>query len=158
MMTRENVCYTFEAALEKAIEMENEGFRHYLLGMRRVSDKHAKALMREMALDELEHKHALELALVEGILEGEHALGSEVPTMNLDYVLKYEEISSDDGVREAIAFAIHLEKKSLDFYQRMASGCEGAPMADLFRRIGNDESRHLQRLEDMYEEHFLAEN
>jgi len=157
-MSVENVCYTFEAALEMAIGMENEGFRHYLSGLRKVGDRHARELLRELALDELEHKHALERALVEGSIDGEHALSSEVPTMNLDYVLKSEELSPQAGVREAIAYAIHLEKKSLDFYQKMTRGCEGAPMADVFRKIGNDESRHLQRLEDMYEEHFLAEN
>jgi rubrerythrin len=31
-------------------------------------------------------------------------------------------------------------------------------MARLFERLLADESRHLQALEDMYEEHFLTEN
>jgi rubrerythrin len=30
-------------------------------------------------------------------------------------------------------------------------------MAALFTKIANDESRHLQALEDLYEEHFLTE-
>jgi rubrerythrin len=158
MSNRDPVCYTFEAALEMAIEMESEGFRNYLVGLRRVKDKHAREILREMALDELEHKHTLEKALVAGAIEGEQILSSEVPTMNLDYVLKPTEMSPTAGVREAIAYAIHLEKKSLDFYQRMSRGCEGAPMAAVFRKIGNDESLHLQRLEDLYEEHFLTEN
>ena len=157
-MSSEHVCYTFEAALEMAIDMENEGFRLYLSGLRKVSNRHARELLRELALDELEHKHALERSLVEGTIDGEHTLSSAVPTMNLDYALKSEELSPQAGIREAIAYAIHLEKKSLDFYQKMAKGCEGAPMADVFRKIGNDESLHLQRLEDMYEEHFLTEN
>jgi len=158
MSLRENVCYTFEAALELAIEMENAGFRHYLTGLRKVSDRHARDLLREMALDELEHKHALERALIDGTIDGEHMLEQEVPTMNLGYVLKSAELDAQAGIREAIAYAIHLEKKSLDFYQKMAKGCSGAPMADVFRKIGNDEARHLQRLEDLYEEHFLTEN
>jgi len=157
-MDREQVCYTFEAALEMAIEMEEEGFRHYLAGLRKIKDMNAREILREMALDELNHKHALEKALVQGSIEGEHALGSPVPTMNLDYVLKTKELKPDSGVREALAYAIHLEKNALDFYQRMAEGCSGAPMAPIFTQIGNDESRHLQKLEDMYEEHFLAEN
>jgi len=61
-------------------------------------------------------------------------LERDVPTMNLDYVLKPAELDVQAGVREAIAFAIHLEKKSLDFYQKMAKGCTGAPMADVFAR------------------------
>lgn len=151
-------CYTFEAALELAIDMENEGFRNYLQGLRKVRDAHAREILKEMAKEELAHKQALENALVEGVVHGELTLQCPVPTMNLAYVLKTEELDPQAGVREALAYSIHLEKQALDFYQRMASGCEGAPMAKLFEQIGNDESRHLQKLEDMYEEHFLNEN
>ena len=31
MGLEEGVCYTYEAALEKAIEMEEEGFRNYVV-------------------------------------------------------------------------------------------------------------------------------
>jgi rubrerythrin len=158
MPIQDSVCYTFEAALELAIEMENEGFRLYLHGIRLVKDRHAREVLREMALDELSHKHTLEKALVAGAIGNDQGLTASVPTMNLDYVLKSADLSPTAGVREAIAFAIHLEKKSVDFYHRMAQGCEGAPMAAVFLQIGNDESLHLQRLEDMYEEHFLTEN
>jgi len=157
-MTTAQVCYTFEAALEMAIEMENEGYRHYLKGLMTVREASAKDILKEMALDELDHKYALEKALIEGFVGEEHQLQQPVPTMNLDYVLKKKELDPDSGVREALAYAIHLEKNAVDFYQRMAQGCAGAPMAELFQRIGNDESRHLQKLEDLYEKFFLTEN
>lgn len=157
-MSNAPVCYTFEAAIEMAIEMENEGFRHYLRGLLTVQDVAAKGILQEMAIDELDHKYALERALVEGCVAEDHLLQKPVPTMNLDYVLKKEELAPDSGVREALVYAIHLEKNSVDFYARMASGCSGAPMGDLFRKIGNDESRHLQKLEDLYEMHFMSEN
>src|SRR4051812_39338716 len=56
----EQVCYTFEAAIEMAIKMEEEGFRHYLDAIRKVQDKHAQEILRDAALDELKHKHQLE--------------------------------------------------------------------------------------------------
>lgn len=151
------VCYTFEAALEMAVKMEEEGFRHYLGALRIVRDQAAQAILKDAALDELEHKFQLEKALVEGQIGG-HALDAPVPTMDLDYVLEKKALSPDADGREALAYAIHLEKGSLDFYRRMAKGCSGAPMGNLFERIANDESRHLQQLEDLYEEHFLTEN
>ena len=156
-MSQDQSCYTFEAALEMAVKMEEEGFRHYLEAMRRLTKRTALEVIKEAALDELDHKHELERALVEGRMDA-HVLDRPVPTMNLDYVLEKRELRSDSDVREALAYAIHLEKGSLDFYRRMAKGCAGAPMAGLFERIANDESRHLQSLEDLYEEHFLAEN
>jgi rubrerythrin len=156
-MANEQVCYTFEAALEMAVKMENDGFRHYLEALRKVKNKGARELLRDAALDELEHKHQLEKALVEGQL-GDHVLDRPVPTMNLDYVLVQKELGPDADVRQALAYAIHLEKGSLDFYRRMSQGCAGAPMAAMFEKIANDESRHLQQLEDLYEQHFLTEN
>ncbi|AMV72168.1 ferritin family protein [Desulfuromonas carbonis] len=151
------VCYTFEAALEMAVKMEQEGFRHYFEALRIVRDKAAQEILRDAALDELEHKFQLEKALIEGQLAGD-ALAAPVPTMNLDYVLEKKSLNADADGRQALAYAIHLEKSSLDFYRRMARGCSGAPMGDLFTRIANDESRHLQQLEDLYEKHFLTEN
>lgn len=151
------VCYTFEAALEMAVRMEQEGFRHYLDALRIVRNQAAQAILKDAALDELEHKFQLEKALVEGHME-EHVLDAPVPTMNLDYVLEKKQLAVDADARQALAYAIHLEKGSLDFYRRMSKGCSGAPMGNLFERIANDESRHLQQLEDLYEEHFLTEN
>lgn len=157
MTTQNPVCYTFEAAIEMAVKMEEEGFRNYLQALRTVKHQGAKEILKEAALDELEHKHSLEKALVEGEVAGQ-ALKNPVPTMNLDYTLKAKSLGADAGAREALAFAIHLEKGALEFYRTLAVGCSDAPMGNLFERIANDESRHLQTLEDMYEEHFLTEN
>ncbi|MBE0596536.1 MAG: ferritin family protein [Desulfuromonadales bacterium] len=156
-MNSEQVCYTFEAAIEMAVRMEDDGFRSYLAAIRKVKNKAAREILRDAAVDELEHKHALEKALLDGELEG-HVLDQPVPTMNLDYVLKKKELAPEADAREALAYAIHLEKQSMEFYRRMGQGCAGAPMGPLFERIFNDESRHLQTLEDLYERHFLPEN
>ena len=158
MSEQGDVCYTFEAAIEMATKMEDEGFRAYLAALRIVKDKAARQIFKEAALDELEHKHQLEKALIEGEMKGGADLQQPVPTMNLDYVLAKRELRSESDAREALAYAIHLEKGAIDFYMRMSQGCQGAPMAVLFQKMLADESRHLQSLEDFYEAHFMAEN
>jgi rubrerythrin len=55
-MDENNVCYTFEAAVEMAVKMEDEGFRHYLAAIRKVQNKGAREILKEAALDELDHK------------------------------------------------------------------------------------------------------
>ena len=115
-------------------------------------------VLKEAALDELEHKLSLEKALLEGQMEGAGSMERQIPTMNLGYVLAKKELSPESDAREALAYAIHLEKGAIDFYQRMAQGCAGAPMAKLFDRLLADETKHLQQLEDMYEQHFMTEN
>ena len=158
MSLEEGVCYTYEAALEKAIEMEEEGFRNYLYAIRIVKDRAAKMILRDAAADELDHKQKLEMALLDGHNKAASEMIKEVPTMNLDYVLEQKEISANADGRQALAFSIHLEKGAIDFYQRLMKGCEGAPMAELFQRLLADESRHLKTLEDLYEKHFMTEN
>ena len=69
-MSNDQVCYTFEAAIEMAVKMEDEGFRHYLAAIRTVRNKGAKEILRDAALDELDHKHQLEKALLEGSMGG----------------------------------------------------------------------------------------
>lgn len=157
-MSDENqVCYTLEAALEMAIQMENEGYRNYLEAIRRVTDRAAREILKDAALDELDHKCSLEKALLEGQFQGT-TMAERVPTMNLDYVLAKKELTPESTARDALAYAIHLENGSIDFYRRMVSGCEGAPMAPVFAKLLTEESRHLQEMEDLYERHFLPEN
>jgi rubrerythrin len=157
-MSEDQVCYTFDGALEKAIEMEDEGFRHYLAAIRKVTNKGAREILRDNALDELEHKHQLEKSLLEGRMENNNILDQPVPTMHLDYVFKKQELGPNSGVREALLYAIHLEKGAVDFYSKVANGCAGAPMGNLFVQLCKEETRHLQALEDLYEQHFMTEN
>jgi len=152
-----DVCYTFEGALEMAISMENDGFRSYLEALHKVKSKAAREILREAALDELAHKYELEKALIDGhIAEG--TLDKPLPMMNLDAVLAKKELRPDSDAREALAYSIHLENAAISFYKRMVAACAGAPMEKLLERLVVDESRHLQQLEDMYEEHFMTEN
>lgn len=158
MAEQGDICYTFEAAIEMATRMEDEAFRSYLSALRVVKDKGARQIFKEAALDELEHKHQLEKALVEGEMQGGAGLKEEIPTMKLDSVLAKRDLRPESDAREALAFAIHLEKGAIDFYGKMSQGCAGAPMGALFERMLVDETRHLQELEDLYEQHFLSEN
>lgn len=157
-MSGDQFCYTFDAAVEMAIKMEEEGFRTYLAAIRQLTNKGAKELLRENALDELNHKHQLEKALLDGRMDGGEDLDQPIPTMRLDYIFKKQELGPQSGVREAMIYAIHLEKGAVDFYGRVSEGCAGAPMGQLFAKLHKEESRHLQALEDLYEQHFMTEN
>ncbi|MDD2539546.1 MAG: ferritin family protein [Desulfuromonadaceae bacterium] len=157
-MNDDQVCYTFDAALEMAITMEEEGFRNYLSAIRQLTNKGARELLHENALDELNHKHQLEKALLDGRMDGGGDLDKPIPTMHLDYIFKKQELGPESGVRDALIYAIHLEKGAVDFYGRVTGGCAGAPMGKLFAQLLQEESRHLQALEDLYEQHFMTEN
>ena len=81
-MSDNQVCYTFDAAVEMAIKMEDEGFRNYLAAIRQVTNKGAREILRENALDELNHKQMLEKALLDGRMDGGDSLDQPVPTIS----------------------------------------------------------------------------
>jgi len=138
--------------------MEERGFRNYLHAINVVEDRQAKAILREAAREELEHKQRIEKALLDGHDKNVSELKKELPTLNLDYIYEQKEIAADADARTSLAYAIHLEKCAVDFYRALIHGCEGAPMADLFKSLLADETRHLKNLEDFYERYFLTEN
>ena len=158
MTTQQGVCYTFETALEMALTMEQRCFRAYLQAIRTVKDPSALLILKDAALEEINHKQRLEKALIEGGIDPNEHLQQTMPLMNLDDLLKQSELKADADSRQALAYVIHQKKDSLGLYDKLAKGCSGAPMAPVFQQFANDESLHLQKLEDLYEAHFLTEN
>ena len=154
----EDVCYTREVALEKAIEMETKSFIVYKDIYLKADDRLAKDLLRDLALDELKHKYTLEKAFFEETILL-HDLGhSEGPTMNLSLLLEEQPLSESAAVQDVMRYAIQDEKRAVDFYKKMAEQCSGAPMEAMFRQMVQDEESHLERLEELYESHYLPEN
>ena len=157
-MSLEDVCYTREVALEKAIEMEIKSFKVYKEAYLKVDDRLAKDLLRDLALDELKHKYALERAFFEETVLL-HDLGhSEGPTMNLSLLLEEQQpLSESASVQGVMRYAIQDEKRAVDFYKKMADQCGGAPMEAMFKQMVQDEESHLARLEELYESHYMPE-
>ncbi|MCD6526242.1 MAG: ferritin [Desulfuromonas sp.] len=158
MTSTQGVCYTFEAAIEMAITMEERCYRAYLVAIRTVKDKSARSILIDAAIEEVNQKHQLEIALIQGNIDNMELLQQEVPMMNLDYFLEQKKLSADADARQALAYIIHGKKEGLEFYEKLTSGCSGAPMAPVFQQLAADESKNLQKLEDLFEEHFLTEN
>jgi len=153
----EAVCYTLEAALEKAIEQEQKSFEIYRRALQIVKDPSARKLLKELAEEELAHRHTLEKALVgETVaLHGEEEKAG--PTMNLTLFVQEKPLDENATPQDALAFAMHDEKRSVDFYQQMATQCGGAPMEKVFARFQKDETKHLARLEETYEKLYMSQ-
>ena len=156
-MDVEDICYTREVALEKAIEMEMRSFKVYQEAYLKADDRLAKDLVRDLALDELKHKYTLEKAFFEETVLL-HDLGhSEGPTMNLSLLLEEPPLSESASVQGVLRYAIQDEKRAVDFYKKMADQCGGAPMEAMFKQMVQDEESHLARLEELYESQYMSE-
>lgn len=159
MTNQVSACFTFDAACDAAIEMESQIYRNFLKAIRIVKDKAAKEILQDAATVRLGIKQKLEMAALSGGLDEQEVRGA-VPIMNLAHSIRccdLHQINADADNRKALAFAIQMSKDALEFYRGMTDQCSGAPMAKLFNALGDDQTRYLQELEDIYEEHFLTE-
>ena len=153
----EAVCYTLEGALEKAIEHEQESFDLYRKALKIVKDAQARKVLEEMVHEELGHRQILEKALVGEIVAFHEKEESTGPTMNLSSLLHEKPLTENSSPQDVMVYAIHDEKRSVDFYKQMATQCEGAPMAELFSKLQQEETIHLARLEETYEKLYMSQ-
>jgi rubrerythrin len=156
-METQDVCYTREVALEKAIEMEAESFATYRDMYLRVKDRLAKDVLRDLALDELKHKYTLEKAYFEDTVQLHDAGQKEGPSMKLALLLQEKPLDSSANDQDVMVYAVHEEKRSVDFYKAMAGQCGGAPMEKMFTGLARDEEGHLSRLETLYESLYMQD-
>ena len=139
--------------------METQIYQNFLEAIRIVKDKAANEILQDTATTRLEIKQKLEMAALKGGFDEQPVEGA-VPLMNLTQSIRccdLHQIGTGASNRKALAYAIQMSKDALDFYRNMADQCNGAPMAKLFKALGDDQTRYLQRLEDTYEKHFLTE-
>jgi rubrerythrin len=151
----EEVCYTRERALEKAVEMEAKSFEVYKKAYLNSTNRLAKDLLRDLALDELRHKYILERAFFEETVLLHDSGSREGPSMKLSLLFEEKILKEESSDQEVMLYAIHDKKRAVEFYKNMASQCGGAPMEEMYRRLAEDEEGHLARLEEMYERAYL---
>lgn len=153
----EDVCYTQEAALERAIQIEARRFEGFKTGYFTARDRVAKDLIRDLALDALRHKYTLEKAFFEDIVRLHDSGEKTGPSMKFSLLFEDKPLKADASEQEVMIHAIHETKRSVDFYDSMAQQCVAAPMEKMFRVLAEDEKGHLARLEEFYESRFLKD-
>jgi len=156
MCAEATMCYTLDAALEQALEMENETFLTLLAAIRRAINHGAKAILRDTAHEKLRLKFLLEEAILDGSLTTDD-LQAAAPTMDFGTLFGVKQLADHADSREALAFCIHLVQGSVSYYRELGDVCAGAPMGPIFKRLGDDQSALLRKLEDDYEIHCLPE-
>ena len=157
-MEYEEVCYTREAALENAIEMEMKSFQTYKEAYLKILDPRIKELVKKLAVEELDHKHILEKAYFEETVILHQEGLEETPSMQLSVMLQEKPLGEDADDQEVMTHAIHDKKRLVDFYQNMMTQCAGAPMEDMFKKLAKEEKNHLARLEELYEDVYMPDN
>ena len=137
-----------------AIRKEHDSRELYLMFRDMVKDPGAKALLEDLANQELGHQRLLENALKGGTIGG---IGGkkEIKDLRLSDYMVTEDIGPDSSPQEVMLFAIKKEQESYNIYHMLLTNYEGTELDELFSRLIREEQHHKETLEREYEEHFM---
>ena len=150
-MEMEAVCYTREGALRKVIELLQKNFEAYLKAYHLSNDQQARELIKQLALEEIDHKCILEKALFGETISFHDDTAKDELIVKLPHNLKEKPLDENSTPPDVLLYAINEKKRSVVFYATMAFNCADAPMEHLFKKLLKEETNHLSRLEKLYE-------
>ena len=137
-----------------AIRKEHDSHELYMMFRDMVKDPGAKALLEDLANQELGHKNLLEHALKKE--NGELIDGKkEVKDLHLSDYLVAEDIGPDSTPQKVMMYAIKKEEEAYNMYHMLLDNYEGTEIEDIFARLAQEEMHHKEILEREYEEHFM---
>jgi len=144
---------TLKDALMFAMDKEKKANELYLLFRGKVRDDAARALLQELADQEMGHWKMIREALDSGAIEGIGAKAKGRDIQVSDYMVEIE-LTPDSSPQDIMVFAMQMEKKAMDFYGGLLDQHRGTDLETLFSRLAREEMRHKEILEKEYEEHF----
>lgn len=144
---------TLKDALLFAMDKEKKANELYLLFRGKVRDDAARALLQELADQEMGHWKMIREALDSGAIEGIGAKAKGRDIQVSDYMVEIE-LTPDSSPQDIMVFAMQMEKKAMDFYGGLLDQHRGTDLETLFSRLAREEMRHKEILEKEYEEHF----
>ena len=137
-----------------AIRREHDARELYVMFKAMVKDPGAKALLEDLANQELGHRNLLENALKGGNIE---RIGGkkEIKDLHLSDYMVTEEVGPESSPQDVMLFAIKKEQEAYNIYHMLLGNYEGTEIEELFARLAQEELRHKETLEREYEEHFM---
>ncbi|MGD9147445.1 MAG: ferritin family protein [Anaerolineae bacterium] len=145
---------TIEEILKEAIQGETEAHELYTNAQALVQAEHIKALLRELAEEELGHKTALE-----GMLANPDQIQGQVRAVQQATIEDYKiadhlvvrPLGPDSTFQDVCIFAAQKEQQSHQLYRDLAVQNTGE-IRDLLEAMSKDELRHKNLVEGWYEE------
>lgn len=134
----------------RAIRMEEESHALYTSAGGRLKDPATRALLEDLASEELQHKRKLE-ALLAGTLSWVKAGDLAHKGLGIGDHLEAQPLSEGSSVQDVLIYAIKREEATGGFYSQMAALAQPGPEKDLFELLARQEGGHKRALERVYE-------
>jgi len=142
-----------DAAMYK--EIASQAF--YIAGQNKTQDPGAKALMKELAEEELKHLQWLKNLKERGLgRRGWHQ--EKVPNLMISEYLTGGDILEDASLQDTLVFSMKREQQAIEFYSKMMGVMRDETAKHLCERLAHEELKHKLRLETFYEDLFYSED
>ncbi|RJP21710.1 MAG: hypothetical protein C4520_09300 [Candidatus Abyssobacteria bacterium SURF_5] len=147
--------FTPRQLINRAIGKEVEANMMYEIYAEKVEDEQGKSLLKELAREELAHKHTLEKINPEkpGAFKSQ-----SLPTGEFIEFADRPQITKQSTMQEVLRYAIGEEMEALSFYTSLSEYAGNEEVRGLLNRIASEEKKHKDKLERMYDEMYRPEN
>ncbi|MDP2931810.1 MAG: ferritin family protein [Chloroflexota bacterium] len=143
--------------LDMAVYKEIASQALYIAAQDKTQDPAARALMKELAEEELKHSR-LAGALKERGLAKRDWHPKPVPNLKISEYLTGPDTLTGAGLQETLIFAMKREQESVEFYSQMMSVMRGEDAKHLCERLVHEELKHKLKLELFYDSLFYQED
>lgn len=137
--------------LDMAIYKEIASQAFYIAGQNKTQDPGAKALMKELAEEELKHSQWLKNLKEKG-LDKQDWHQEKVPNLMISEYLTGGDTLEGASVQDTLLFAMKREQRAIEFYSRMMSVMRDDAVKRLCQRLVHEELEHKLRLETFYDD------
>ena len=137
--------------LDAAIYKEIASQAFYIAGQNKTDDLAARALMKELAGEELKHARWLE-ALKEKGLQYQDWQSEKISDLLISEYLIGGDTLEGAGVQDTLLFAMKREQQAVEFYSRMKSLLADETAKQLCQRLMREELKHKLKLETLYDD------
>lgn len=142
--------------LDMAIYKEIASQAFYIAGQKRTQDPGAKALMKELAREELKHSQWLKNLKEKG-LDQEDWHQEKVPNLMISEYLVGGDTLEGASVQDTLLFAMKREQHAIEFYSKMMSIMRDEAAKRLCQRLIHEELEHKLKLETLYDDMLAGE-
>jgi len=141
-----------EEIIQQAIAREEDSYALYTKAKEMVGPSHVKDLLENLAQAELGHKAKLEGLLkqdLKRVITPERR--EKVVDLKISDYLKPISLGQVAGIQDVLLLAMQNEREARDFYEEIAQSTTGTAKS-LFEFLANEELKHKNKVETIYEE------
>lgn len=146
---------TVDDIIRLAIEKEENAYKLYSGILNKISDPGAKAMISQLAQEELEHKEALKKLDKKKLKKVEP---KKIEDLKIAEFLKDRTITETSNLQDVLVFAMKREKEAYEFYSKFAQEVTDTGLKKVLESFAQQELKHKRDIETFYDDVIYQED